>query len=85
MPKNRVQTDAIMTLSLTKAQLAQLNQGNSCLCLMPQEADFENPEIARDSMFKPDESEIKDEPVSSDVPPSDSPEGVGYDMSLNGF
>merc|ERR1711953_1142826 len=37
-----LKTDAIMTLSLTKSQLAQLKQGSSCLCLLPQEIDFEN-------------------------------------------
>ncbi len=82
MSQKRVQTDAIMTLSLTKSQLAQLNQGDSCLCLLPQETDFEEPK----EPFREHRQEIvKDEPVSSEIQSSDSPAGVGYDLSIQGF
>ena len=32
-----IQTDAIMTLSLTREQLENLKSGNSCLVLLPQD------------------------------------------------
>jgi len=73
-----LKTDAIMTLSLTKSQLAQLNQGDSCLCLLPQETDFENNETIQKETFRENQQHrtqeiVKDEPVSSEIPSSDSP------------
>jgi len=65
-----------MTLSLTKSQLAQLNQGDSCLCLLPQETDFENNETKetfRENHQHRRQEIVKDEPVSSEIPSSDSP------------
>lgn len=48
-----LKTDAIMTLSLTRAQVEQLNNGESCLVLLPHDVEVHSPETPTASSSAP--------------------------------